>query len=85
MAIARETPYTVGTIDTAMDPDRLSKLLHAGVILSVAAGIALILGAGPVLTGVGVVLIIAGLIGLMPALRYQLATGEPAGEEWESG
>lgn len=68
-----------------MDPDSLSSLLHVGVVLSIVAGIALILGAGPLLTGVGVVFVIAGLIGLMPALRYQLATDEAADQEWAAG
>lgn len=65
-----------------MDPDRLSNVLHGGVVLSIAAGIGLIIRAGPIWTGVGVVLVIAGLIGLMPALRYQLATDRPSGAEW---
>lgn len=68
-----------------MDAAHVSKVLHAGVIVSVAVGVALILGAGPVLTGIGVLLVIAGLIGLMPALQYQLAASEPGGEEWETG
>lgn len=68
-----------------MEPNRLSDLLHAGVVLAIGVGVALILLTGPVLTGIGVVLIIAGLIGLMPALRYRLATDEPAGEEWSTG
>lgn len=68
-----------------MHPARMSMLMFAGVILSVAAGVALILGAGPVLTGIGVLLVIAGLIGLMPALQYQLASSERSGEEWEPG
>lgn len=68
-----------------MEPERLSQLLHAGVVLAVAVGIGLILLAGPLLTGVGVVLVIAGLIGLMPALRYRLATDRPTGEEWGAG
>lgn len=68
-----------------MEPDQLSTLLHAGVVLAIAVGIGLILRAGPLLTGVGVVLVIGGLIGLMPALRFQLATNEPGGEEWGTG
>lgn len=68
-----------------MDPDQLSSLLHGGVVLSIVAGIALIIRAGPIWTGVGVVLVIAGLIGLMPALRYQLATDEAADQEWAAG
>lgn len=68
-----------------MDPGRLSSLLHVGVVLSIVAGIAMILGAGPLLTGIGVVLVIAGLIGLMPALRYRLATDETASQEWRTG
>ncbi|NIS30253.1 MAG: hypothetical protein GWN73_07455, partial [Actinobacteria bacterium] len=68
-----------------MHADTASNLLHIGVVLAVAVGIALITQAGPLLTGVGVVLVIAGLIGLMPALRYQLAPGRKGHEEWETG
>ena len=62
-----------------------SSLLHAGVVLAVAVGVVLITQTGPLLTGVGVVLVIAGLIGLMPALRYQLAPGREGREEWDTG
>lgn len=68
-----------------MDPDQLSRLLNLGVVLAVAIGIGLILLAGPLLTGTGVVLVIAGLIGLMPALRYRLATDRSSGQEWGAG
>lgn len=55
-----------------MDPGRISVLLLLGVVLAVASGVGLIITAGALLTGVGVVLVIAGLIGLMPALQYYL-------------
>lgn len=68
-----------------MGPDQLSRVLNLGVVLAVAIGIGLILLAGPLLTGVGVVLVIAGLIGLMPALRYRLATDRSSSQEWGAG
>lgn len=68
-----------------MHPERLSALLQAGVMVAVVLGIWLIIRAGPVLTGVGVVLVIAGLIGLMPALRYRLAVDASGSDEWGTG
>lgn len=56
----------------------MSTLLHVGVGVALVGGIGLILGAGPVLTGVGVLLVILGLIGLMPALYFRLAANPPA-------
>lgn len=61
-----------------MDPGRISVLLYLGVVLAVAIGVGLILTAGSLLTGVGVVLVIAGLIGLMPALQYYLQANQPS-------
>ncbi|MFB6361581.1 MAG: hypothetical protein ABEH59_09705 [Halobacteriales archaeon] len=61
-----------------MDPSRTSVLLHGGVILALAIGVGLIIGGGSLLTGVGVVLVITGLIGLMPALRYRLEANQPS-------
>jgi hypothetical protein len=64
--------------DIIMDPGRISVLLVLGVVLAVASGVGLIITAGPLLTGVGVVLVIAGLIGLMPALQYYLEGNQPS-------
>lgn len=64
-----------------MDPGRTSTMLHAGVVVAVAIGVGLIIVAGSLLTGVGVVLVILGLIGLMPALRYRLEANPPSIED----
>jgi hypothetical protein len=64
-----------------MDPVRLSTVLEAGVVIAIVAGVALILNTGPALTGVGVLLVIAGLIGLMPALKFQLEANPPGASD----
>lgn len=63
-----------------MDASTVSTVLHVGVIAAIAVGVAFIALGTPLQTGVGVVLVILGLIGLMPALRFRLATDRPAGE-----
>lgn len=64
-----------------MEPNRLSAVLHGVVVIALMGGVGLILLAGPLLTAVGVVLVIAGLIGLMPALRYWLDASEQSAAE----
>ncbi|MFB6353690.1 MAG: hypothetical protein ABEJ92_06345 [Halobacteriales archaeon] len=64
-----------------MDPETLGTLLEVGVLLAIPLGIGLIFFGSALLAGVGVVLVILGLIGLMPALRYTVLLSEPAGSE----
>lgn len=80
-----ETFSWVVTLYHTIEPNQLSRVLNLGVVLTLAIGIGLILLAGPLQTGLGVVLVIAGLIGLMPALRYRLATDRSSGQEWGTG
>lgn len=64
-----------------MNPETLGTLFEAGVLLAIPLGIGLIVFGGALHAGVGVVLVILGLIGLMPALRYTVMLPESAGSE----
>lgn len=64
------------------DPETLGTLFEAGVLLAIPLGIGLIFFGSALLAGVGVVLVILGPIGLMPALQYTVMRPESAGSEY---
>ena len=56
-----------------------NRLIALWVVVATAIGIGLILTAGAVLTAVGVVLVIIGLMSLMPALHNRMSQEPTAG------
>jgi len=67
----------INLLGPLMELSGISTLLYLGVVLAIAIGVGLIIRTGAILTGLGVVLVIAGLMGLMPALRYHLRANQP--------
>lgn len=61
-----------------MDERRLGRLTATGVIIALVGGIVAIILGEAGWTSLGVVLVILGLIGLMPALRYTVLLGTAA-------
>ncbi|MFB6146119.1 MAG: hypothetical protein ABEJ08_00345 [Halobacteriaceae archaeon] len=64
-----------------VDGDTISTVFRAWVIVSLVAGTASIIFGGPMVTVVGVVLIIVGLMSLMPALRDFVVESESSAAE----
>ena len=58
-----------------MNAGTFETVLHTAVPVVLAVGIPLIARYGPLLTTIGVLLVILGLMGLMPVVRIALGTG----------
>lgn len=76
-----ETFFSSAGVHPVMDRHTIGNLCQAGVLVAIPLGIGLILVGDALQAGVGVVLVILGLIGLMPALRYTVMVPESTGVE----
>lgn len=61
-----------------MDANRIKNLLQVWVVVALVAGVGAILLGRALMTAIGVVLVILGLMSLMPAIRFWLKTTDAA-------
>lgn len=76
-AATRSNVFAVLCVPTRMEPKRYDTFLRVWVLVAVVVGNALILFGEATLTGIGVVLVVAGLVSLIAVVRNAL-TPDPA-------
>lgn len=66
------TPLCRGAVTYGMDRSTFLTALHAVVVTVIVLGVGFIIFGDPFVTVVGILAVIAGLMGLMPVARYGL-------------
>ena len=69
---------SVSVVDDHMDRRTYDTALRVWVVASLVVGIGFIMVSNPVVTAVGVLLVIFGLLGLMPVVKHSLTAEKSA-------